>query len=309
MADRKKRVGQNLALESVDSLLGNDEQQDLNGITQLEITDLIDFSNHPFKVIQEDPAMLELIKSIREIGVIQPLEVRQSREVAGKYEVIAGHRRKYAAKEAGLTSVPCFVLELDDDTAILRMVDSNLYRPFILPSEKAFAYKMRLDAMKRQGKRTDLTSAQVGQKSDGKTSKDILAEQIGESRNQIQRYIRLTNLTHELLEFVDAKKIPFNVGVSASYLEEMKQIWLYELIRDNDYILSIAGAEKFRKLEEERKLTKEVMEVVLADGSEKNTSISLKTKSIVQYFPPDTSKKEMEETILKLLDNWMNQRA
>jgi len=186
------------------------------------------------------------------------------------------------------------------------MVDSNLYRPDILPSEKAFAYKMKLEALKRQGKRTDLTSSQIGTQ---KRSDQLLAEQTGESRNQVQRYIRLTYLSPELLEMVDVKKIPLNVGVAISYLDEMRQIWLHELIGEIGHCPALGQAEKLKKYQTEHKLTKEVMEVILSEEAGTGPSISIKTKSIEKYFPPDTGKQEMEETILKLLENWMNRRA
>jgi len=304
-----KRAGQNIQLASVDDLFGLDNDVTAsNGehtIIELPVNELHTFQNHPYKVIPDDEAMRELIESVREHGVLVPLEVRP--HGTHGYEIISGHRRQFAAIQAGLQTVPCIISPVDDDTAILRMVDSNLYRPDILPSEKAFAYKMRLDAMRRQaGRPSGENVSQVGTQ---KRSDQQLAEQVGESRNQIQRYIRLTFLSTELLELVDRKKLHLNVGVAISYLEEMQQIWLYELIRDMGCSLSLVQAEKLKKYQSEHKLTKEVMEVILTEDSGPGPSISIKTKAIEKYFPPDTSKQEMETTILKLLENWMTRRT
>ena len=303
-----KRAGQNIQLATVDDLFGLDnETAAINGenrIAELPVNELHTFQNHPYKVIPDDEAMRELIESIQEHGVLVPLDVRPRSE--GGHEIISGHRRQFAAMQAGLQTVPCIVSPVDDDTAVLRMVDSNLYRPDILPSEKAFAYKMKLETLKRQGKRTDLTSSQIGTQ---KRSDQLLAEQTGESRNQVQRYIRLTYLSPELLAMVDAKKIPLNVGVTISYLDEMRQIWFHELIGEIGHSPTLGQAEKLKKYQTEHKLTKEVMEVILSEEAGAGPSISIKTKSIEKYFPPDTGKQEMEETILKLLENWMNRRT
>ena len=311
MTRTTKRAGQNIQLASVDDLFGLDNDVTAsNGehtIIELPVNELHTFQNHPYKVIPDDEAMAELIESVREHGVLVPLEVRP--HGTHGYEIISGHRRQFAAIQAGLQTVPCIVSPVDDDTAILRMVDSNLYRPDILPSEKAFAYKMRLDAMSRQAGRPEKNGDQVGHHLRGKKSRDILAEQIGESGTQITRYIRLTFLSSELLELVDRKKLHLNVGVAVSYLEEMQQIWLYELIRDMGCSLSLVQAEKLKKVQTDHKLTKEVMEVILTEDNGPGPSISIKTKAIEKYFPENTSKREMEETILKLLENWMNRRT
>ena len=305
---RQQRAAQNIALASVDDLFGLDAPEATTdnsaAVVELPVDELHTFRDHPFKVIPDDEAMLELVESIRENGVIMPLDVRPLD--SGGYEIISGHRRKFAAVQADLQTVPCVITAVDDDTAIKRMVDSNIYRPDILPSEKAFAYKMKLDAMNRQGERTDLTSSQVGTK---KRSDQLLAEQTGESRNQIQRYIRLTVLSPDLLELVDAKKIALNVGVAISYLGEIQQIWLFEFIRGTGISPNLAQAEKLKKYQSDHKLTKEVMEVILSEETGAGPSISLKAKAIAKFFPPDTSKQEMEETILKLLEYHMNNRT
>ena len=303
-----KRAGQNIQLATVDDLFGLDNETAVingeNGIAKLPVNELHTFQNHPYKVIPDDEAMRELIESIQEHGVLVPLDVRPRSE--GGHEIISGHRRQFAAMQAGLQMVPCIVSPVDDDTAVLRMVDSNLYRPDILPSEKAYSYKMRLEAMKRKAGRKNKNDSQVG---NNKKSSDELAEVAGESKNQIFRYIRLTYLSPELLEMVDAKKIPLNVGVTISYLDEMRQIWFHELIGEIGHSPALGQAEKLKKYQTEHKLTKEVMEVILSEEAGAGPSISIKTKSIEKYFPPDTGKQEMEETILKLLENWMNRRA
>lgn len=310
MSRAAQRVAQNIQLASVDDLFGLTGAETAspnapNTAIELPASDLHSFHGHPFKVIPDDEAMLELIESIRENGVLMPLDVRPRDN--GGYEIISGHRRRYAATQAGLQTVPCIVSMVDDDTAILRMVDSNLYRPDILPSEKAFAYKMKLDAMKRQaGRPSKDNPSQFGTQ---KRSDQLLAEQTGESRNQVQRYIRLTYLSSELLDLVDARKIPFIVGVTVSYLDEIQQIWLYEFIRDLGHSPSLMQAEKLKQYHTEHKLTKEVMEVIMTEETGARSAISIKTKAIEKYFPPNTGKQEMEETILKLLDNWMNRRT
>jgi ParB family chromosome partitioning protein len=306
------RPARNIQLASVDDLFGlggaETAAPDNKGtVTELPAGDLHGFRNHPFKVIPDDDAMLELIESIRENGILTPLEVRP-RDDGGGYEVISGHRRKYAAMQAGLQTLPCLIVPVDDDTAIQHMVDSNLYRPEILPSEKAFAYKMKLDAMKRQAGRPDKNGGQVDHHLRGQKSRDILAEQTGESDKHISRYIRLTFLSLDLLDLVDAGKIKLNVGVTVSHLDEMPQIWLYEFIRDLSHSPTLEQAEKLKKYQGEHKLTKEVMEVIMTEETGAGPAISIKTKAIEKYFPPNTGRQEMEETILKLLDNWMNRR-
>lgn len=307
-----KRATQDIKLASVDTLFGLDDAQatPINGnncIIELQINELHDFQDHPFKVIPDDESMLELIASILDNGILVPLEVRPDSK--GGYEIISGHRRKFAGIQAGSQTLPCIISAVDDDTAILRMVDSNLYRPYILPSEKAFSYKMKLDAMKRQSGRPDKNGDQVGHHLQGEKSRNILSKQTGESGTQITRYIRLTALSSDLLELVDTKKIPLNVGVTVSYLDEMQQIWLFEFIRDLSQSPSLVQAEKLKKYHSEHKLTKEVMEVIITEDSGASPSISIKTKSIEKFFPPNTSKQEMEETILKLLEYHMNNRA
>jgi len=313
MSRTGQRAAQNIQLASVDDLFGLSEAEaesiENNTVIEIPVDELHAFHDHPFKVIPDEDAMLELIESMRGNGVLVPLDVCPRN--AGGYEIISGHRRKFAAVQAGLQALPCIVSAVDDDTAILRMVDSNLYRPDILPSEKAFAYKMKLDAMSRQtGRPEKKNGGQLDHHFRGKKSRDIIAEQNGEKSGiQVQRYIRLTYLSFELLELVDTKKVPLNVGVTVSYLSEMQQIWLFEFIRDLGRSPLLEQAERLKKYHGEHKLTKEVMEVIMTEDTGTSPSISLKTKSIAKFFPPDTSKQEMEETILKLLEYHMNGRA
>ncbi|UUZ83185.1 ParB/RepB/Spo0J family partition protein [Paenibacillus sp. P26] len=208
-------------------------------VLDIHLSEISDFPGHPFKV-KADEAMLEMADSVKQYGVIVPGLVRPKAD--GGYEMVAGHRRKKASELAGMETMPCIVRELDDDQATIIMVDSNLQREYILPSEKAFAYKMKLEAMKRQGQRTDLTSAQLGRKLEGKESREILAEQVGESKNQISRYIRLTELTPSILEMVDDKRIAFNPAVELSYLSEEEQQALYETMQSEDCTPSLAQA-------------------------------------------------------------------
>ena len=227
---KSSRSGEKVKLTSIDELLGvmNEESA-----MEIELKSIIPFRSHPFKVLN-DEKMEELINSIKENGVITPVLIRQTEK--NHYEMISGHRRMYAARKAGLATIPAIVREMSDDEAVIAMVDANIQREELLPSEKAFAYKMKLEAMKHQGGRTDITSGQNGQKLERIVSRDVLAEQVGESSKQIQRYIRLTELIPELLDMVDNKKIQFTVAVDISYIDKEMQKWIYEYIRDNGFI-------------------------------------------------------------------------
>lgn len=227
---KSSRSGEKVKLTSIDELLGvmNEESA-----MEIELKSITPFRSHPFKVLN-DEKMEDLINSIKENGVITPVLIRPTEK--NHYEMISGHRRLYAARKAGLGTIPAIVRELSDDEAVIAMVDANIQREELLPSEKAFAYKMKLEAMKHQGGRTDITSGQNGQKLERIVSRDVLAEQVGESSKQIQRYIRLTELIPELLDMVDNKKIQFTVAVDISYIDKEMQKWIYEYIRDNGFI-------------------------------------------------------------------------
>lgn len=293
-----------IKLDSFNSLFGLNDINS-NGIIELDIKNLITFKNHPFKIVENED-MEDLIESICENGVISPIIVRPINK--DKYEIISGHRRRYACEKIGLKKIPAIIRELDDDTAINAMVDSNFHRKELLPSEKAYAYKMKLEAMKRQSGRPIKNSAQIGQdtlKQNKKFSVEILADELGESKNQIQRYIRLTYLEKTFLDMVDLKEIPFNVGVELSYLDNSKQLWILKIMQNNNIKPSIEQAKILKNKERERKLTKELAEYILCDKIiNKNIKINIDSETIYKYFPKDYSKKQIETVIFNLLENW-----
>lgn len=283
-----------IKLNSIDSLFGMEEN-----ISEIPINNLYNFKNHPFK-ITDDEKMEELIESIKEYGVLRPILIRKS---DNGYEIVSGHRRKHACEILGKKTIPAVIRELDDDEATIIMVDSNLQRDKILPSEKAFSYKMKLDAMKRQGKRTDLTSSQVGRKL---RSDEQLAEETGESRNQIQRFIRLTSLNKDLLEMVDTNKIPFNTAVELSYLKENEQKILYTAIIEYKTIPSMKQAVRLKNFSKQDKLDKNVIEAVMTEKTQTPIKINITEKNLKKYFPEEYTQKQMEDVIYKLLANWAN---
>ncbi|MFI3254504.1 MAG: ParB/RepB/Spo0J family partition protein [Eubacteriales bacterium] len=267
-------------------------------VVDLALTSLEPFKNHPFKVL-EDSKMDELVESIKNFGVATPIIVREKGR--GDYEIIAGHRRTKACEILNLEKIPAFIRDLDDEEAVLYMVDTNIQREEILPSEKGFAYKMKLEAIKRQGERSDLTCAQLGHKSEKTKSVQKVAESSGESRNQVQRYIRLTYLTPLLLDLVDEKKLPFNVAVELSYLTTTEQ----EFVLKESVIPSLEQATKLKKYSKEGKLTETLIESILSEQKEKEKRTSLKVDT-KKYFPKNTTKAQMEEVITELLENWSN---
>lgn len=293
----------NMNLPSADDLFTTQEERDQKNqehVKNISVYDISDFPNHPFKVKMDDK-MVETIESIREHGVLVPALVRE--KPTGGYEMIPGHRRKLASELAGLENIPCIVRNLSDDEAVIVMVDSNLQREEILPSEKAFAYKMKLEAMKRQGQRTDLTSVPVAQKSKGKTSREILGEQVGESQDQIRRYICLTELIPEILEMVDEKKIAMRPAVELSYLPKEEQKILYDTMESEDCTPSHAQAIKIRKFLAEGRLNEDVLLSIMAE--EKPNQVEqwkIPKNRLKKYFPSGTSQQKMEETIIKALE-------
>lgn len=300
----------NFNLPSADDLFGTQEERDeakREMIMEICIEEICDFPNHPFK-IRMDEEMANLVESVKQYGVLSPVIVRPKED--DSYEMIAGHRRRYASELAEKTEIPCIVRNLSDEEATILMVDSNLQREKILPSEKAFAYKMKLDAMKKQGQRTDLTSTPLGQKL-GKYSVEVLGEQVGESRSQIQRFIRLTNLIPELLELVDNSvlkekdklQIALRPAVELSYLSEEEQSDLYETIESEDCTPSHAQAIKLRKLSEEGRLDENVIFSILTEekGNQKE-QFRMPRERIQKYFPPKATEKQIEDTIVKALE-------
>lgn len=275
-------------------------------VLDIPLSEISDFPGHPFKV-KADEAMLEMADSVKQYGVLVPGLVRPKAD--GGYEMVAGHRRKKASELAGSETMPCIVRELDDDQATIIMVDSNLQREYILPSEKAFAYKMKLEAMKRQGQRTDLTSAQLGRKLEGKESREILAEQVGESKNQISRYIRLTELTPSILEMVDDKRIAFNPAVELSYLSEEEQQALYETMQSEDCTPSLAQAQRMKKLSQDGRLNVDVIFSILTEEKpNQKEKMTIRRERIDRFFPKDFTEKQKEDLIVQLLESWYKKR-
>lgn len=288
-------IGKDIKLNSFDSLFGNENR---NGVTEVAIAALVDFEKHPFKVVN-DEKMVDMIESIKEYGVLTPIIVRQKGD---KYQVISGHRRKFACEQLGLNKIPAIIKELDDDEAAIMMVDSNIQREEILPSEKAFAYKIKADALKRKAGRPQKNGGQVDPDLKGKKSIDILAEEVGESQKQIKRYIRLTFLIKELLEMVDNKKLPFNTAVELSFLTEQEQQMLYSIISGYGKVPSLKQAMNIKELSREGKFDEKVLEMILDETKE--IKVNITNKKIQKYFPEGYTSQQMEEVIYKLLEDW-----
>ena len=270
----------------------------LEKIREIPLDQLVPFKDHPFKVI-DDESMMDTVQSVREHGILLPLIARPMPD--GKYEIVSGHRRSHAGKLAGLKTVPVIVRELDDDAAVILMVDSNLQRENILPSERAFAFKMKLEAMKHQGQRADLTSGQVGQKL--KWSVAMVANQSGDSIKQVQRYIRLTELLPELLDLVDERKLAFNSAVEVSYLNPEEQGWLAETIDSEQSTPSLSQAQRLKRFSQDGKLTEDMVLAIMSEQKKPETErVVLQSRQISQYFSPSATPKEMETSILSMLD-------
>ena len=296
----------NLALKGLDDLFSTEEnrqEEQREQVQQIPIDALHPFTNHPFKVL-DDEAMTQTVESIKLLGVTNPLIVRPRPE--GGYEIISGHRRQHAAQLAGLDTLPVIVRQMDDDAAVLLMVDSNLQRESILPSEKAFAYKMKLEALKNQGARSDLTSSQLGTKlrADEKVAKDS-----GDSRNQVQRYIRLTNLVPELLAMVDEKKISFNPAVELSYLDEKQQRDFLEAMDGTQNAPSVSQAMQLKKMAQCGEFTYEkAFDILGQEKKSEQDTVTIKNETLRKYFPRSYTPKQMEEKIIQLLDAWQKKQ-
>ena len=272
-------------------------------VQQIPIDALHPFTNHPFKVL-DDEAMTRTVESIAQYGVLSPLIARPRPE--GGYEIISGHRRQYAAKLAGLDTLPVIVRQMDDDAAVILMVDSNLQREHILPSERAFAYKMKLEALKNQGARSDLTSSQIGTKL---RADEKVAQDLGESRNQIQRFIRLTNLVPELLDMVDEKKIAFNPAVELSYLDESQQREFLEAMEDTQNAPSLSQAQQLKKMAQQGEFSYEkAFDVMGQEKKSEKDTVTIKNETLRKYFPRSYTPKQMEEKIIQLLDAWQKKQ-
>ena len=273
---------------------------------ELPLEQLHPFRDHPFKVLDDD-AMRETVESVERFGVLVPAIARPDPE--GGYELVAGHRRHRACALAGMDTMPVIVRELDDDAATILMVDSNLQRETILPSERAFAYKMKLEAMKHQGERTDLTCAQVGHKSDGKKSRDVLAEQVGQSKNQIQRYIRLTELVPPLLDLVDQRKIAFNPAYELSFLKPQEQLELLDAMDSEQATPSLSQAQRLKKFSQEGHLSLDVMRAIMSEEKKSDLDkVTFSSEALRKYFPKSYTPQRMQEKILQLLEQWCKRR-
>ena len=293
----KKTLPERVQLKNLDSLFGINQEQ-TGQVLEVSIRDLFPFQNHPFKVLDDDK-MLQTVDSIRENGILVPIMVRN--RLKGGYEVISDHRRKHAAEIVGLETVPVIIRDLTDDEAVIAMVDANLQREEILPSEKAYAYKMKLDALSHQGKKEDLAaSTQVGGKSE---TANKVGETAGDSKNQVRRYIRLTELLPELLEMVDNKKLKFNPAVEISYISPNEQCLLLEVIKVDNVVPSLAQAHQIKKLSQEKSCTKEALHALLSVASIKERNVVIKHEVIMQYFPAEVSDAEIESLIVRLLED------
>ena len=297
----------NLALKGLDDLFSTEEnrqEEQREQVQQIPIDALHPFTNHPFKVL-DDEAMTRTVESIAQYGVLAPLIARPRPDGDG-YEIISGHRRQYAAKLAGLDTLPVIVRQMSDDAAVILMVDSNLQREHILPSERAFAYKMKLEALKNQGARSDLTSDQVGQKL---WSVEQVASDAGESKTQIQRFIRLTNLVPELLDMVDEKKIAFNPAVELSYLDESQQRAFLEAMNDTQNAPSLSQAQQLKKMAQQGEFSYEkAFDVMGQEKKSEKDTVTIKNETLRKYFPRSYTPKQMEEKIIQLLDAWQKKQ-
>ena len=295
----------NVSLKGADDIFSTEEsrqEQQREQVQQIPIGELFPFKNHPFKVL-DDESMQRTVESVEQYGVLSPLIARPRPE--GGYEIISGHRRQHAAQLAGLETLPVIVRQMDDDAAVLLMVDSNLQRENILPSERAFAYKMKLEALKNQGARSDLTSVQVAPK----LSTEKIGEEVGMSKDNVKRYIRLTNLVPELLDMVDEKKIAFNPAVELSYLDEAQQRDFLEAMNDTQNAPSLSQAQRLKKLAQEGHFSYDVAFAVM--GEEKKDELDkvvIKNDTLRKYFPRNYTPKQMEDTIIKLLEQWQRKQ-
>lgn len=305
-----KSSARNIELKSVDDLFATEESRadaQREKVQEIPLGELHPFRNHPFKV-KNDAAMQDTVDSVREYGVLVPAIARPDPD--GGYELIAGHRRHHASELAGKETMPVIVRDLDDDAATIIMVDSNLQREELLPSERAFAYKMKLDAMKRQaGRPMKENRDQVGHNFSGKRTVELIAENAPDSRNQIQRYIRLTELIPELLDMVDERKIAFNPAVELSYLKKEEQTLLLEAMDSEQATPSLSQAQRLKKFSQQKMLSFDVMRAVMSE--EKKTDlerVTLKNETLRRYFPKSYTPKQMEDTIIKLLEGWYKKR-
>lgn len=299
------KSGLNVALKGLDDIFSTEEsrqEEQREQVQQIPVSELFPFKNHPFKVLDDD-SMTRTVESISQFGVLAPLIARPRPE--GGYEIISGHRRKHAAELANLDTVPVIVRNMEDDAATILMVDSNLQREHILPSERAFAYKMKLDAIKNQGARSDLTSTQVAQK----LSVEKVGDDAGVSKDTIRRFIRLTNLIPELLDMVDEKKISFNPAVELSYLDESQQRDFLEAMEDTQNAPSVSQAQQLKKMAQCGEFTYDkAFDILGQEKKSEQDTVTIKNDILRKYFPRSYTPRQMEEKIIQLLDAWQQQR-
>ena len=307
-----REYGSNIILPSLDNLFSSEqERQDakLEKIQILPLSELHPFEGHPFQV-RDDEEMDKMVDSVKEYGVMTPAIVRPRRD--GGYEIVAGHRRCHASRRAGVDTMPCIVRELDDDTAIILMVDSNCQREHILPSEKAKAYQMKLEAIKRQGRRSDLTSGQVGPKLEERRSNQIVAEKAGESVKQVQRFIRLNNLTPDLMQLVDDGRLKTTPAVELSYLTPEEQEEFLSYMEEEGCTPSLSQAQKLKAASKESVLTKDKIHGIMSARSPsvkpREPQLTIAVSKVERYFPKGCTSEQMESTILKLLENYYRKR-
>ena len=300
------KSGLNVALKGLDDIFSTEEsrqEEQREQVQQIPVSELFPFKNHPFKVLDDD-SMTRTVESISQFGVLAPLIARPRPE--GGYEIISGHRRKHAAELANLDTVPVIVRNMEDDAATILMVDSNLQREHILPSERALAYKMKLEAIKNQGARSDLTSAQVGRKLE---AADIVGQEAGDSRNQVRRFIRLTNLIPELLDMVDEKKISFNPAVELSYLDESQQREFLEAMDGTQNAPSVSQAQQLKKMAQCGEFTYEkAFDILGQEKKSEQDTVTIKNDILRKYFPRSYTPRQMEEKIIQLLDAWQKKQ-
>lgn len=300
-----KSSAKNIVLKSVDDIFQTEKNRadaQRERVQEIPLDQLKPFKNHPFKV-RDDQRMLDTVDSIREYGVLVPAIARPDPE--GGYELISGHRRKRGCEMAGLQTMPVIIRDLDDDAAVLVMVDSNIQREELLPSERAFAYKMKLEALKHQGARSDLTSMQVAQK----LSVQKVGDDAGVSKDQVRRFIRLTELISELLDMVDERKLAFNPAVEVSYLKRDEQRMLLEAMDAEQTTPSLSQAQRLKKFSLEGRLTEEAMSAIMSEEKKSDMDkVTLRSDTLRRYFPKSYTPKQMEQTIIKLLDVWQKQR-
>ena len=299
----------NVSLKGADDIFSTEEsrqEQQREQVQQIPIGELFPFKNHPFKVL-DDESMQRTVESVEQYGVLSPLIARPRPE--GGYEIISGHRRQHAAQLAGLDALPVIVRNMDDDAAVLLMVDSNLQRENILPSERAFAYKMKLEALKNQGARSDLTCGQFGHKLIGAKARDIVADESGDNARNVQRFIRLTSLIPELLDMVDEKKIAFNPAVELSYLDESQQRDFLEAMEDTQNAPSLSQAQQLKKMAQQGEFSYEkAFDVMGQEKKSEKDTVTIKNETLRKYFPRSYTPKQMEEKIIQLLDAWQKKQ-